>query len=254
MRRLAIIALLPLAAFVHAGTATFDDLSYAGSATYENGSHLSGSFVSGGLSFNNAYNSAYGGYWSNFAYSKVQNDTTAGSGNQYAAYAGNALSGSSYGVSYGSNATITLPSSDRISGMYVTNTTYAALSMLNGDQFGKKFDVGDFFILTATGYAGGVATGSASFALADYRSATPSARYIVKNWSWFDLSGLGAATQIKFSYASSDVGQYGINTPTYFALDNVGTLPTQAVPEPMTFAALGFGLAVVARRRKGVAK
>ena len=251
MKALAFALLAALAASLHANTATFDDLSFS-SATpnYENGKSLAGSYASGGLTFNNAYDATYGS-WSDFAYSQVRNATTAGYGNQYAAYAGGAFSGSDYGVSYGTGARIALPAGQSPLSMEVTNTTYAALSMLNGDPFAKRFATGDFFILTATGYANGVATGSASLPLADYRFANASQDYVLQSWTLFDLSGLGAATSIGFSYASSDVGAYGINTPTYFALDDVRTQP---VPEPATFAALGLGLLAVVRRRKAGAR
>ena len=36
-----------------------------------------------------------------------------------------------------------------------------------------------------------------------------------------DLSSLGLVKTIEFSVASSDTGDYGINTPTYFAMDNI---------------------------------
>ena len=250
MKRLAFTALLPLAALAHAGTATFDDLAFTGGASYENGSHLGGAYTTGGVSLGNAYNPTYGS-WSGFAYSKVQDTTTAGYGNQYAAYAGGAYSGTNYGVSYASGARMTLPTSTQILGMEVTNTTYAALSMLNGDPFAKKFSSGDFLILTATGYANGAVTGTSSIALADYRFSDPARDYVLKDWTYFDLSSLGYATSVAFSYASSDVGQFGINTPTYFALDDVRI---QATPEPATFAALGLGLVAVVRRRRGGVK
>ena len=250
MKRLPILALLPLAALARAGTATFDDLAYSGTLPYENGAHLSppGLFASGGVSFANAYD----GYWSGFAYSKVQDATTAGYGNQYAASPGAAFSGSSYGVSFGDGAALTLGAGQRILGMRVTNTTYAALSMLNGDPFAKRFggatgDDPDFFRLTATGYANGLVTGAATFALADYTFADRAQDYVVRDWRDWDLSGLGAATSVRFTYASSDVGQFGINTPTYFALDDVRT---QAVPEPASLAALALGLAAIRRRRR----
>ncbi len=252
MKTLTLLALVALAAVSAANTATFDDLPFANGFAYENGAHLGGapSFASGDLGFANQYDASYDGF-SGFAYSRVQDASTPGFGNQYASDAGGAFSGTNYGVSYGDGATISLPAGGRITGMKVTNTTYAALSILNGDQFARRFTTGDYFILTATGYANGAATGSASIPLADYRFSNPAQDYVLQAWTDFDLSGLGAATSVVFSYASSDVGQYGINTPTYFALDDVRT---QAVPEPATLAALALGLTAVARRRKAGAK
>ena len=246
-----LLAFASLAALSAANLATFDDLAFASGYDYENGEHLNGSFASGGLDFSNDYDPTYDS-WSGFAYSKVQNTTDPSFTNQYAAYSGGAYDGTNYGVSFGDGATITLPAGQRIAGMKVTNTTYTALTILNGDPYGfsQPFTTGDYFVLTATGFANGAVTGSTSLALADYRFSNPAQDYVLKDWTEFDLSPLGAATSIGFTYASSDVGAFGINTPTYFALDGVRT---QAVPEPATLVALGLGF-TLARRRRGGAK
>ena len=135
---------------------------------------------------------------------------------------------------------------------YFTNTTYAALSMQNGDGFAKKFggltgDDPDYFKLTITGFNGATMTGSVDFFLADFRFANNSQDYIVTDWTSVSLSGLGAVTRLGFEVASSDVGQWGMNTPAYFAMDTLAP-----VPEPEQSAMLLAGLAVlvgVARRR-----
>ena len=65
----------------------------------------------------------------------------------------------------------------RFESLMVTNTTYAALSMRDGDSFAKKFggpsgNDPDYFRLTITGKdSGGSTIGSVEFYLADYRFA-----------------------------------------------------------------------------------
>lgn len=248
MKTFASILLATTAALAAAGTATFDDLALAPNS-YENGLHLNGSFVSGGVTFLNDYDATYD-FSTGFSYSNVNNPTTPGFTNQFAAITGTAHGGANYGVAY-DESTFRLGAGTTISGLYITNTTYAALSMQNGDSFAKKFggasgNDADFYSIVATGYVGGVPTGSAEFYLADYRAADNAQDYIVRDWRWFDLTGLGAATEVRFGYRSSDVGSFGINTPVYFALDDV---QTQAVPEPASMAALALGVAALVRRR-----
>ena len=87
--------------------------------------------------------------------------------------------------------------------------------MLNGDQFAKKFEAGDWFKLTITGKdSNGVVTDTVDFLLADGTD-------IVDAWTWVDLSGLGEVKSILFSLSSSDTGAFGMNTPSYFALDSI---------------------------------
>ena len=193
--------------------------------SYWNGSDGSGGFTSRGAQFNNSYDQTYGS-WSGWSYSDVNDTTTAGYTNQYAAYTGTAVGGSgNYGVGYtgGSVApTITLPAGMQVQSAMFTNATYAALSMLNGDQFAKKFGPGDWFELTITGEnAANNVVGSVNFYLAQNGS-------IVNTWQSVDLSSLSAATTLGFNLTSSDTGTYGINTPAYFAIDDLTLVPKVA--------------------------
>ncbi|MEG1554496.1 MAG: DUF4465 domain-containing protein [Rikenellaceae bacterium] len=106
--------------------------------------------------------------------------------------------------------------------VFITNGTYAYLSMLNGDSFAKKFSYTDkdWFKLTFVGYnKSGVKTGSVDFYMADFR--TPSSPGIVTEWTKVDLSSLGKVNKIEFLMDSSDVGSYGMNTPGYFCMDDI---------------------------------
>jgi hypothetical protein len=90
-------------------------------------------------------------------------------------------------------------------------------------------------------------TGTATFYLADLRGATPPG--VLSSWSWFDLTSLGTVDRIEFSFDGSDKGSFGLNTPAYFAMDD---LTVNAVPEPATLAAVAVAtLACGARRLRG---
>ena len=246
---MAIAVANPAAALV----ATFDDLGL-GAESYENGAGLSGSYVSGGATFDNNYFSDFDGF-SGFAASTMTDNTTPGFGNQYANITGGDGGGTGgYGVffeTFGSPGRITLPSVQTVTGADFTNTTYAALSMLSGDAFAKQFGgvTGtdpDYFRLLIEGFDDlNASTGVVEFILADYRNLGGTPNYIVDQWTWVDLTGLGDVRSLGFSFDSSDVGDFGINTPQYFAIDNLTT-----IPEPSTALLLGLGLTGLARLRR----
>ena len=68
-----------------------------------------------------------------------------------------------------------------------------------------------------------IAAPPVTFYLADFRSADPAQDYIVNDWRFVDVSSLvsGGAARFSFSLESSDVGPWGMNTPAYFAVDQV---------------------------------
>lgn len=105
---------------------------------------------------------------------------------------------------------------------YVTNNTYAVLSMENGDAFAKAFSYEDkdWFKLTITGVnAAGEKTGEVEVYLADFRM--PDAGGILTEWKKVDLTPLGKVNRINFSMSSSDGEGMWMNTPSYFCLDNI---------------------------------
>jgi hypothetical protein len=238
--------------------ADFEDLSLTPESFY-NGADGAGEFFSAGIRFSNHFNADFGS-WSGFAYSNLTDTTTPGFLNQYSGFVGSGAGGSAnYGVafisSFGPKATITLPEPTTVEATSITNTTYAALSMRNGDDFAKKFggttgDDPDFLRLAIHGKdATGAPTGSVDFFLADFRSSDNSQDYIIDEWTDVNLTGLGADVKwLEFEMETTDVGMFGANTPLFFALDN---LTIQSVPEPATlFLALLSGFFMCARRRK----
>ncbi|MEQ1825642.1 MAG: DUF4465 domain-containing protein [Pirellula sp.] len=230
-----------------AAVITFEDKSLAANSFYNGGPATnSNGWTSGGGFFPNSYDSSFGGFWSGWSYSNVQNNTTAGFGNQYASFAGSGFGGAgNYAVAYQATSLyINLPTNSAAQSARIANTTYTALSMLNGDGFSKKFggvtgNDPDFYLLTIRGFdnlaAQGSITGTLDVYLADFRASNNSLDFVSNSWQLVDLTALGNAKSIGFSLASSDVGQFGINTPTYFALDELSII---AVPEPSSLILL----------------
>lgn len=209
----------------------FEDLSLNPESFY-NGSDGAGGFVSQEALFNNNFNTQFN-TWSGWSYSNVTDIQTPGFLNQYSAYNlpdGGGDDSPNYGVAYNGHfgdTVIALPEGTGPISVRITNTTYAALSMRDGDQFAKKFGGPDgtdpdYFVLTIYGFdVDGNPTGSVDFYLADYRFQDPLLNYIVSAWTTVDLTPLGTAATLFFNLDSSDVGDFGINTPTYFAIDNL---------------------------------
>lgn len=202
------------------------------SGTHQNGVFNS-FFISGNALFPNVYDTTFGaqfGFWSTgFAYSNVQDSVTPGFGNLFAARAGSGFNNSAnYGVGQNNSITELTPALQNtvVKGVYITNGTYPALSMESGDAFAKKFggtsgNDPDWFLLTIKGYNNGVLTNnSVEFYLADYRFSDNTQDFIIKDWQWVDLTGLGAVDSVQFFLTSSDTGAFGMNTPAFFCLDN----------------------------------
>ncbi len=157
--------------------------------------------------------------------------TTAGLAGQYNAIAGAGQGGSANyavcNVGWAEPPTITLNLPHIVDGLYVTNCNYTFYSMLDGDLFAKKFGGNsgndpDFLVLTITGKdINDAVAGSVDFYLADFRFEDNSADYIIETWEYVDLSSLGVVKSLEFALSSSDTGDWGMNTPSYFALDTI---------------------------------
>jgi len=206
-------------------TTDFEDLQLE-DESYWNGSDGSGGFTSGEAFFPNSYNAEWL-YWEGFSYSNITDNTTAGFGNQFSAYPGGGANGSpNYAVVY-TDDTIEFDLARREVKLWVANSTYAALSMRDGDQFAKKFggETGndpDWYLLTISAIGANLnLIGTADVYLADFRPDDHTQDYISNAWNLIDLSEFGEISKLSFTISSSDVGEWGINTPTYFCIDNI---------------------------------
>ncbi len=237
-----LVMLAALQAHAQVATATFEDIkidaeeSFWGNTTKEG----ENSWTSGGYTFGTYYSNAYGyDYYSNFVVSNNKNTDGTGYTKPYQSTASGAKNGNNYAVFYletisSASNEVSLPEEATVSGFWVCNNTYAMHSVTNGDSFAKVFGQGDYFKLTMTGYdANGEVTGTVDQMLVDCTVADNWT--YVNDWRWVDLTSLGNVKSIKFSMSSSDTGNFGINTPLYFCMDDFGGIAPEKNTEYAKF-------------------
>ncbi|MEM9990327.1 MAG: DUF4465 domain-containing protein, partial [Bacteroidota bacterium] len=212
------------------------------------GEDASGGWESGNVFLPNTFSSGeFGDFWSGWAISSTTDVETPGFTNQFSAVTGMGAEGSTtYAVGFSfSGERLLLNERSTVSGMYITNSTYTHHSMRDGDNFAKRFggvtgDDPDFLLLTIKAFRDGTLTSdSVDFYLADYRFEDNSEDYLVDTWEWVDLTSLGEADSLFFTFQSSDVGDFGINTPTYLCVDNITTTKSTSV-EQLSLASLNI--------------
>ena len=212
-----------------------------------------GALFSGGVSFQT------GQFGPGFSVSNVNDTVTQTFDNQFSSITGTGFGGSgNFATAFG-EAIFNLPENQVIDSLQITNTTPTALIIENGNAFSTAFggisgNDPDFFSVTFNGFsdidANGTLTGSQEFVLADFRFDDNSLDFIVDEFEFLDLSSLGNARSVQLEFESTDVGDFGINTPTFIAFDNIQLLAT-AVPEPSSAAVLAmFGAGICLRRRR----
>ncbi len=187
----------------------------------------------------NVYDTAFGGFWSRgYAVSTMRDDTTEGFGNIFSSITATGWNSDAYGVvSAFSTANMTIKgnfdNTPRFLSAYISNSTYAYLSMRDGDNVAKKFGGGsgddpDYFFIrfyffpTPTTNA---PTDSVDFYLADFRSSDNSEDYILDDWVYLDFNDYPATSypgyHMKALLFSSDDGPFGISTPAFFCIDDL---------------------------------
>lgn len=228
------ISFLGLSASSVAQVANFDGFELDSTGVW-NGADGTGNYSEEGFEFSNFYDDAWGS-WSGFSVSSILDNATAGWANQFGVSSGAVYSGDNFAVAT-MGATI-FTDARVIDGFYITNTTYAALSMLNGDEYAKKFggesgDDADWFKLSVIGKLDSTVTDTVEFYLADFRFEDNTEDYILTEWTWLDLNALGNVTEVSFEWSSSDNGDWGMNTPAYFCMEDI-TVNTVGVEELAT--------------------
>lgn len=214
-------------------TSDFEDFNLP-TESFLNGSDGNGGFSNGNIFLPNAYEDTFGS-WTGWSISNTTDVTTPGFANQYSAITGGGFeSSSSYATGYtaGGRTNIALEGAaagGQVSGFYITNSTYAYLSMQDGDSFSKKFggvtgDDPDYFLMTIKKYENdALSTDSVNVYLADYRFEDNTQDYIMDEWTYVDLTSLGNADSLQFFLTSTDNGVFGMNTPAYFCIDDMTT-------------------------------
>lgn len=233
-----------------AAVITFDDLTLAPNTQFRNSTTTT--FSSGGATFD--YDAPFGDCcWSGFTYSNKTDVTTAGFANDGSAITGDGVGAGqdNYAVGFTTLAHLEFDTEQTLVGGYFTNTTYAYLAMSAGDDGNSPpfvkgpFGEGDFFTLTITSF-------DANNALINYVDvALATGSDILDEWLYVDLGNLGTAKSLRFGFSSSDVGAFGVNTPTYFAMDNLTTVP---VPAAAWLFATAMGAAGIFRRKRAASR
>jgi hypothetical protein len=227
----------------------FENLSLQPQSYYDGATQAGGTmFQSGHVLFPNYFDPTFQYWLSGWAYSNMLDTTTSGFGNMYASAAFGDVNGSGIYAIGQQDAVVNLTgaaSGKVVSGCYLTNSTFAYISMRDGDAFAKKFggptgNDPDYFKLTIKGWYNGLLTvDSVEFFLADYRFANNAQDYLVNTWQWVNLSVLGNVDSLLFNLSSTDIGPFGINTPLFFCLDNLITADSPVgvhFPEATAFA------------------
>lgn len=203
--------------------ATFEDNKFDVTLAPENEDDA---IYSGSLAFNGA-TMWYGttSYWNGYTFSNDASSEFTGLDDQYRSAAGGGHLSTDFCVAFPQSYSIDVTNDTEgslIPGMYVTNSAYTYFSMANGDAYAKKFGQGDWYLLTVKGIKADDTEESIDFYLADLRSDNAEEHYILDTWQWIDLSSFGKVTALKFELSSSDTGNWGMNTPGYFCIDDLG--------------------------------
>jgi hypothetical protein len=237
----------------------FEDFPLAPQSNLAANSPNPAPLVAEGVEFNRSWSTEFACCPGGWAVSNQTDQSTAGPASAYAAYVSSTQGGGfrssqfAVGTSFSrGEAAVRFPEAVTVTGMYVTNVTYAYLAVGQGNDgagFVKgPFGPGDWFRLDVIGVDGeGHETGRVPVYLADFRDASA---FVIDEWTWLDLSPLGRSVHgLEFEMSSTDSGGFGMNTPAFFAIDD---LTYQVVPEPSAALLAFLGVLMLWQNRRRV--
>jgi len=201
----------------------FQNTTFPDGLKYKNDSGEAGVFTEGIVSFQNSYE--YDGewdysYWYGFAYSKMHNVTLFDyATNEFSAYVPgdspeNIFMAGFISVWDAPSITVTFNQPVKDLSFDVANNTLAALAMKGEDpnHFAREFEEGDLFELTITV----TSTDGTEIIAINLGEGTQ----ITNVWNPVKVE-TGNITKLEFSLSSTDNGEWGMNTPAYFCIDNI---------------------------------
>lgn len=188
--------------------------------------------------FSNSYEmTEWGVMWYGIAVSRCYDTETPGYTNEFSVACGKAASGNNFGLGFysaydgESSCSFQFVNAQEhvVSSIKLCLPTYVYLAIKDGnDGFGacRKFGEGDWYkaIFTARNAKGEI-VGSKDVYLADYRDGKS---FLMDTWQEVDFSDLGPLNQLSITMESTDIGEFGQNTPTYICLDDIDIIVGEA--------------------------
>lgn len=184
-------------------------------------------YTSDYLDFEYFKNEEYG-YWGGFAHSMIINMMDGSYENQYSAYNSAAASGEGYLVYYYDSFNEPCDILCRYFGEYhfttvrlnLTTYTYKSITEEESNTFARVFTDGDYMKVRFTALLEDKQEGdSVDCYVVDFRDGK---RFFANEWTNFDISALsGDLWGIRVTIETTDVGEWGANTPLYICMDDL---------------------------------
>lgn len=160
-------------------------------------------------------------FWCNWALSNNNIDSMRKDYSQQFSTPLGAYRGKNYAVCYYAEymgkayaPTIHFSSAVNIKSLMLTNNTTTLAYVAKYPGTTSAWKTTDELDLVIEGMNGATKIGTVTVALAKETEH-------IQSWTKIDLTALGSVTSVVFSMTSTDVGSWGINTPTYACIDDV---------------------------------